>query len=280
MRELFDILFYDFRQYALLIIFSLISMGLLVNQDAEALRSIRAASLEIFGAIETPPKIWNQYFGLANENMDLLATNARLSAEANRMRVAQVENEKLRQLLKCKQETPRPLQFAFVVDRTFHPERNLFMIDVGESDGIEFGMAVITDKGLVGRVILSSWHFSIVQPVINTDFKVSVVSEQSRLYGIVHWTGGDIAAAQLLYIPKGKPLQIGEQVLTTEFSSFANARVALGNVESVEIRDGEFFQFVKIRLAVDFGSLEHVFVDLQKPNAEQDHLRSRYKKFQ
>lgn len=280
MRQLLDILFYDFRQFALLVFFSLISLGLLVNRDSETLRRVRGASIEVFGAIETPLKVWNWYFGLVDENAELLATNTRLSAEVNRMRASQVENKTLRGLLNCKEETARPLQLAFVVDRTFHAERNLFMIDAGESDGVEFGMAVITDKGLAGRVVLSSSHFSIIQPVINTDFKVSVVSEQSRLNGIVHWTGGDIGVAQLLYIPKGKSVEIGEQVLTTEFSSFANARIALGSVESVEIRDGEFFQSVKIRLAVDFSTLEHLFVDLQKPNAEQEELRARYKEFQ
>ncbi|MFN3345618.1 MAG: rod shape-determining protein MreC [Chloroherpetonaceae bacterium] len=280
MRQLLDFIIYDFRQYILLIVFCLISLGLLVNRDTPALHAIRGASVELFGAIETPLKTWNRYFGLLDENAALLATNAELSAEVSRMRTAQVENEKLRQMLNCKAETPRKLHFAHVVDRTFHPERNLFMIDAGSQDGVEIGMAVLTDKGLAGRIILTSPHFAIVQPVINSDFKVSVVSEKTRLLGVVHWTGGDITEARLLHIPASRKVEIGEQLLTTEFSSFANANIVVGNIERAEVSSNDLFQRIRVRLSVDFSTLEHVFIDLTKPNVEQSQLRARYREFQ
>jgi len=280
MRQLLDFIIYDFRQYILLVFFCLISLGLLVNRDTPALHAIRGASVELFGAIETPLKIWNRYFGLIDENAALLATNAELNAEVSRMRTAQIENEKLRALLNCKLETPRTLHFAHVVDRTFHPERNLFTIDAGSEDSVEVGMAVLTDKGLVGRIILTSPHFALVQPIINSDFKVSVVSEKMRLLGVVHWTGGDIAIAKLLHIPVSRKIEIGERLLTTEFSSFANANIPVATVELAEINDNDLFQRVTVRLAVDFSTLEHVFVDLTKPNIEQNQLRARYKEFQ
>ncbi len=280
MRQLLDFIIYDFRQYILLVVFCLLSLGLLVNRDTPTLRVIRGASVELFGAIETPLKIWNRYFGLVEENATLLATNAELLAEVSRMRTAQIENEKLRQLLNCKAETPRALHFAHVVDRTFHPERNLFMIDAGSEDGVEIGMAVLTDKGLAGRIILTSPHFAIFQPIINSDFKVSVVSEKTRLLGVVHWTGGDIRLSQLLHIPVSRKVEIGERLLTTEFSSFANANIPVGTVEKAETSDNDLFQRVRIVLSVDFSTLEHVFVDLTKPNVEQNQLRARYREFQ
>jgi rod shape-determining protein MreC len=280
MRQLLDFIIYDFRQYILLVFFCLLSLGLLVNRDTPALRVIRGASVELFGTIETPLKTWNRYFGLIDENAALLASNAELSAEASRMRTAQIENEKLRALLNCKLETPRTLHFAHVVDRTFHPERNLFTIDAGSEDSVEVGMAVLTDKGLVGRIILTSPHFAIVQPIINTDFKVSVVSEKTRLLGVVHWTGGDIAHSQLLHIPTSRKIEVGERLLTTEFSSFANANIRVGAVEQAEISDNDLFQHIRVSLSVDFSTLEHVFVDLTKPSVEQNQLRARYKEFQ
>ncbi|MFQ3598995.1 MAG: rod shape-determining protein MreC [Chloroherpetonaceae bacterium] len=280
MRQLLDFIIYDFRQYILLVVFCLLSLGLLVNRDTPTLRVIRGASVELFGIIETPLKIWNRYFGLIDENATLLATNAELSAEASRMRAAQIENEKLRELLNCKAETPRALHFAHVVDRTFHPERNLFMIDAGSQDGVEIGMAVLTDKGLAGRIILTSPHFAIVQPIINADFKVSVVSEKTRLLGVVHWTGGDIAHSQLLHIPTSRKIEVGERLLTTEFSSFANANIPVGTVEQAETSDNDLFQRIRVQLSVDFSTLEHVFVDLTKPSVEQNQLRARYKEFQ
>jgi rod shape-determining protein MreC len=280
MRQLLDFIIYDFRQYILLVVFCLLSLGLLVNRDTPSLRVIRGASVELFGTIELPLKIWNRYFGLIDENAALLATNAELSAEASRMRTAQIENEKLRRLLDCKAETPRTLHFAHVVDRTFHPERNLFTIDAGAEDNVEVGMAVLTDKGLAGRVILTSPHFAVVQPIINADFKISVVSEKTRLLGVVHWTGGDIARSQLLHIPTSRRIEIGERLLTTEFSSFANANIRVGTVEQAETSDNDLFQRIRVSLSVDFSTLEHVFVDLTKPSIEQNQLRARYKEFQ
>ncbi len=280
MRQLLELLLYDFRQYLVLVLCCLISLGLLVNCDTPVLHAIRGASIELFGMIEMPFSAWNRYFGLMEENAALLATNAELCAEVSRMRSAQVENEKLRALLNCKLQTPRPLHFAHVVDRTVHPERNLFMIDAGAQDGVENGMAVLTDKGLVGRVVLTSPHFAIVQPVVNSDFKVSVVSEKTRLFGVVHWAGGDIAVAELLHIPVSRRIEVGERLLTTEFSTFANANLPVGTVEHVEASNSDLFLRITVRLAVDFSTLEHVFVDLTKPNIEKDYLRARYKEFQ
>ncbi|NTW49785.1 MAG: rod shape-determining protein MreC [Chlorobiales bacterium] len=269
---------YDFREYLLLILYSLISLGLFASQDSAALRIMRSASLELFSTLEGGLTFFSRYVSVMGENDRLREQNMTLSAQTNLIRNAQAENERLRSLLNFQQKTGASLKIARVVDRTFGTLRNLLTINIGSSDGIKPDMAVLTDRGLVGRVVLVSPHYALVQPIINPDFRVSVVSEKTRALGVISWQGPDEGVATLLHVPVSTKLENGDYLYTTDFSTFASPNVFVGQIETIE--EDNYFYRVKVKLGVDFTTLTEVFVDLRTVEREKMELHEQYKQFQ
>jgi rod shape-determining protein MreC len=280
MKRILEFFILDVREYALLVACCLISLGLFVNKESPSLSAMRKAGVEIFGALETPLTIVSRYTALKSKNDALQEENLILSGDVNRLRNALRENETLRELLTVKQSKPYPLKTARIIERTFHPTHNLLMINLGSADSIAVGMPVINEKGLVGRVTLTAPNYALVQPVINADFRVSVVTEKTGRLGVVNWKGSDETLAQLEHIPVSRDVEIGEKVITTDFSTFANAGVAVGTVEKVDASPGDPFRRITIRLAADFSSADLVFVELKKNDAERGDLRMKEKQMQ
>jgi len=104
-------------------------------------------------------------------------------------------------------------------------------------------------------------------PVINSDFKVSVVSGKSNSMGLLSWNGGNESIAQIEHIPISSNLKLNEQVLTSDFSTFASRGIPVGKV--VRIQPDKLFYTVEVKLAVDFSSLTHVLIAPLKIETEK-----------
>jgi len=76
--------------------------------------------------------------------------------------------------------------------------------------------------------------------------------------GVLAWKGGREDMATVDHVPISSSLKLGEEMLTTSFSTFAVPGLPVGRV--VSITQGVLFSTVTIRLAVDFSSLNHVIV--------------------
>ncbi len=279
MKRLLEFLILDFREFLLLTFFCLVSLALVANKDTPALRGIRSAGLEAFSAIEARIVTIQKYFGLVGENNMLRERNAELAVEVSIARNAVLENEQLKRFLAYRHESRYPLKLAQIIDRTFNAERNLLMINVGSDDSITVNMPVLTDKGLVGRVILVSPNYALVQPIINRDFKVGVVTEKTRTAGVLSWKPSEHLAT-VEHVLLSSEIQAGERLLTAEFSSFVGANVPVGVVQHIDRKAGQLFYKIDVALAVEFDKLNYVFVQLRPPSKEKETMQKRFKEFQ
>ena len=159
---------------------------------------------------------------------------------------------------------------ARVVNRKFSDRENMLMINAGSNDGIKKDMTVLTPDGLVGRISSVSEHFAKVMPVINTDFKVAVVSEKSNSMGVLSWNGVKEFIAQIEHIPISSSLKLNEQMYTSDFSTFSIRGIPVGKV--VSITPDKLFYIVEIKLAVDFSSLTQVLIAPLKVDPEKIEL--------
>ncbi|MBC8043461.1 MAG: rod shape-determining protein MreC [Rhizobacter sp.] len=279
MRRVLDILL-DFKEYLALVVLCSISLGLFARSESLAIRGFRSFGLEVFGTAESGITFITRYFGLGSENERLLQSNRELSGEVNLLRSAREENERLKTLLAYKASATYPVKLARVIDRTFGSDRNLLTLNLGSADSVNVDMPVVTDRGLVGRVVLVSAHYAVVMPVINRDFKVPVYNERTRIYGIISWQGGDEQKAALQNMPVSSSLKSGDRLLTTDFSTFAAPNTPVGTVEKFEVFQGQIFYKTDARLAVDFTAIDQVFIEMRPPESERDSLKVRAKEFQ
>ena len=89
--------------------------------------------------------------------------NLQLSDERAKIRQAIVENDKLRKMLEFKKEHDKELITSDIIGKTTTEVRNFATINRGENEGIQVGMPVVTDAGLVGLIVGTSANFSVVR---------------------------------------------------------------------------------------------------------------------
>ena len=128
-------------------------------------------------------------------------------------------------------------------------------IDKGRAHGVKTDSAVITASGIVGRVILSSNFFSIVQLITDSQSAVGVMVESTRRQGIVKGTGG--RDLDLDYIDDDNDLKEGDKFLTSGLDRIYPKGLPLGVITSVGSRRG-LIRAVGIRPSADLGRLEEV----------------------
>lgn len=148
---------------------------------------------------------------------------------------------------------------ASVIGRDTSPAIRSIIIDKGVSDGVIVGMPVESARGLVGRVFRTTDRSA--QVVLITDNASAVAARlgTSRATGIMK--GGGVGGSMSIdWIDLKHQVEVGEVVLTSGLGGKFPQDIVIGRVGEVERREAELFQRAVIQPAVDFQSLEIVFV--------------------
>jgi len=253
--------------YLLLLLYCSIAL-LAVRFERDNLASrISGSAKEIEASINERIMSYGYLLNLRKENERLMRLNTELLSQSLR-------NERLLSDAKARSALLADSSFdtagyvvARVIDRKFSARENMLMINAGKNQGIRPDMAVLTPKGLVGRVVSVTERYAAIMPLIHTDFKVSVISSESNAMGILAWNGGAEHLASIEHVPISSPLKQGEEILTTDFSTFSPGGIPVGRV--VRIRPDKLFYTIDIRLAVDFSTLSYVLVAPAKKDQEK-----------
>ena len=216
------------------------------------------------------------FFSLTKVNEDLTLRNYYLERQVTQLRRLYAESQQtidsteMKGLQHLNQYKLIP---AKVVSSELHKRNNLMTIDKGEADGVEVGMGVACGKGIVGVVYLTSSHYSVVIPVLNTQSsRISCAIRGHGYFGVLRWYGGDAGTAFVEDIPRHARFKRGDWVETNGYSSIFPAGVLVGQIEEVyNSRDGLSYK-LKVRLSTDFGNLRDVMVISDRTIAERMRL--------
>lgn len=242
--------------------FSLMSFGNLAQ-----LGGFRAVVVGSIGWIQSLFAWVPNPVALKSENLALRELNLQLSVESARSRQAMVENVTLRRMLELPKLTEYKLIAADVSGKTTTQLRNYATINKGTRDGVKEGMSCITDAGLVGRIIGTSEHYAVIQLLLNRDTRVAAKVQRSRVDGIITWDGESYLS--LKDVPKSFDVQVGDVILTSNYSSRYPSNIVVGRVMRVEEENNTLFRRVVVEPAVNFSTLEQVYVVNYVPDAER-----------
>jgi rod shape-determining protein MreC len=196
-----------------------------------------------------------------NEELQGLADN--LMIENVRLKEVESENETLRRLLNFAQANPtHSYRAAEVTGRVIGRDPSNFLsyltIDSGSQQGIERGMPVVTERGLVGRITDIGSNWARVMLIIDPSSSVNALIQTSRATGVVE---GQVGGSLLMkYIPQGEAANVNDIVLTSGLGGNFPKKLIIGQVTAVHQRDIEMFQQADIRPTVDFNNLEIVLI--------------------
>ena len=159
---------------------------------------------------------------------------------------------------------------AEVVGKPTLQLRNYVTIDRGAKDGITIGMPVITPAVLVGRIVGMNDNFAIALLVINADSRIAARTLRARNTGILFWDKEERLLLQNVPAVLTQPL--GDTVITSGLSSIYPEDIVIGTIEKVEEEQGTLYHRVTVKPAVNFATLEEVFVVLHVPETSRIEL--------
>ncbi len=223
---------------------------------------------------------WNSsivtFFSLKEVNRQLTTRNFYLERQVTQLR--KLYAEKTGTLTQQeKQELDSLSQYQLISAKVISNETdrkdNLITIDKGHADGVEEGMGVACGNGIVGVTYLTSTHYSIVIPVLNShSSRISCAIRGHGYFGVLRWYGGDAGYAYVEDIPRHARFKRGDWVETNGYSSIFPAGVLVGKVvKAFNSSDGLSYR-LKIRLSTDFGNLRDVVVISDKSIGERMRL--------
>jgi rod shape-determining protein MreC len=274
------IFFLRFREYLILSILIITSLILIYQNNNIQLRQIRSISVQVIGFFQERfsgilKAIWIPHLlSISKENQILRESNVILSEEVSRLREATLENIRLRSLLNFKQRSNYNLISAKIVGKTLTSYRNYITLNVGLKDGLNVNMPIITDKGLVGKIVGVSEGYAIGQILRNKDFRASAIDERSRVSGIVGWEGAEYF--NMNEVAKNLDIKVGDLIITSEYSSIFSPNIPIGIVSDISYDTGNLFQRIHIKSNVDFSTLEEIFIINSQPDSSRTILENQF----
>lgn len=264
-----------FKEYVVLSLCILVSTFLLTLNDAPQLRSIRSGAVVAVGVVQDLFSFLPNYFSLRTQNRVLRERNLHLAAEVSLLRESRLENIRLRKLLGLKERSQFRFIAANVVGKHRQPLRSTITLDVGERDGVRYNMPIVSDAGLLGRIVATGDRYAIGQLMLHKEFRASVMVERERVDCILYWGGGDNFL--LRNVPRTANLRVGDVVTTSGFSTIFPPGIRVGVIAAVRQDQGALFKSIEVEPAADFSRLEEVFVILHAPDSSRLALEQRVK---
>ncbi len=152
---------------------------------------------------------------------------------------------------------------------------NLITINVGELDGVRPEMGVVSGTGIVGIVYMTSPHYSIVMPLLNSHSNISCRLRGTEYFGYLKWDGQHPLYTVLDDIPRHARFKVGDIVETSGFSNVFPPGLFIGKVEKIENSDDGLSYKLRVHLSIDFARLHDVAVIAQQFQAEVRTLEQR-----
>lgn len=229
----------------------------------------------VAGSVQRVSSSVTQYFSLTDVNRQLTERNLMLERQVNELTALAEQRAGdsllLRQVLS--QSTPDvKVVPAKVVSNSLDKLNNFITIDKGEADGVKKDMGVVCGTGVVGIVYLTSAHYSVVIPLLSAASNVSCIIRKRGYFGYMHWEGGATDVAYMDDIPRHARFNLGDEVVTSGYSSVFPQGIMVGKVLHVyNSADGMSYRAM-VKLSTNFGRLRDVCVITDHTTLERKSL--------
>ena len=253
------------------ILLEIVSFSLIIrhNEYQRAIFSESASTL--FGNISSTITSIKDYFRLKEINESLAKENILLK---NRLEAYEFLQDTIIQRTVVEGSIP---VYEYIgakqVNATYNRTKNYITLNRGRKNGLQKEMAVCTPEGIVGLIQDLSDHFAVVIPLINVDARISAKIKKNNYYGSLQWDGNDYAYSYLNDIPYHVEVNAGDTIVTSGLSKIFPEGIVVGYVESVDKETANFLK-IKVKLAVDFKRINHVYVILNNKKNEQTSLEA------
>lgn len=277
MRALLDFLT-KYHHWLLLIVLEGLSFTLLFQFNHYHSSVWMTTANAVAGKIHAWEENALRYISLGDVNEALMRRNLILEQhnEALTRRITQLTHDSTQaEVTQARHMAGITMVPAHVITNSVLRRNNFITIDRGEADGIEPEMGVVCGTGIVGIIFMTSPHYAIVQPLLNSHSSISCRLRGSSYFGYLKWEGGSPLYAVLDDIPRHARFKVGDTVETSGFSSVFPPGIFIGKVASIENSSDGLSYRLRVHLGIDFTRLQDVSVVTQQFHSELHELEHR-----
>ena len=183
------------------------------------------------------------------------------------------ENDRLRALVQWKSRQVWNLHFARVMVEDPANWWRSIHLDAGEKQGVSVDDPVLTDQGLVGKVVSVSKNRSRVALLGAPNCQAAAVILQSKSRGIIAASprGGiiDRQIVALEHLPNDAPLESGLEVETSGAGDVFPEGIPIGRLIDSQSSEFDLYPRARVRLWVDLDRLKEVWVIIDEGGEER-----------
>ena len=263
MQQIFNFIFKNSTR--LLFLLLLITSLTLTIQSHSYHRStvVNSANVASGTVYEEMNKV-RSYFNLRSQNNKLARENAALRKMLFNKKdsTSTLEKDSLKGYDKIEVIQSR------VINNSYNVPENYLTINSGALQGIKPDMGVINSQGIVGIVEKVSSNYATVFSVLNVKSKINAKVKKSNHFGSLIWNAKNAGYAQLIEIPRLASVKKGDTIVTGGSSRIFPENIPVGIIDKVYTDKVTNYYTLNIRLFSDMTNLDHVYIILNKDNAE------------
>jgi rod shape-determining protein MreC len=238
-----------FLRLVVVVVIALILMALdhRFNQ-MQAARSVGATVLyPLQIAVDAPIQFSRRLLESFSSREKLLIENRILRSELNELRARQLrfdalqlENDRLRALLKTSSRATERVQIAKLLAVDLDPFRQQIVINKGKADQVYAGQPLLHADGVIGQILVPNWNSSTAMLISDPGHALPVVVARTGLRALAVGTGNS-RRLNLRHVPPQEDIDTGDLLLTSGLGGRFPADYPVARIVRVDHLPGQPF---------------------------------------
>lgn len=196
------------------------------------------------------------YFNAGTQNAEL-----RREMEVARIRLAEAdavkaENQRLKGLLGLSDGDAKPVAVARLVGSTATSGRRHAYISAGAGDGVQPGMPVVSERGVIGRVLETGRNSARVLLLTDSESVLPVRRANDNIIAFAEGRGDGLLRIRLVNLGVN-PLKVGDLMVTSGAGGYYRPGVAVAVIAKIT-PDGGIAQLIAEPGATNFVAVEPI----------------------
>ncbi len=195
---------------------------------------------------------------IKKNNRKLKTENQLIKSRLTLMKEIELENKRLKAILKFKETRSFQFIVAQVIGRDPISEYQLITINRGQNHGLKKKMIVTNENGVIGYIFRVLPRVSQVILLTDPHAVIPAVIQRSRVYGLVE--GSNTQNCKLKYLKRRDDVKKGDIIVTSGLLNLSLAGLPIGTVTNIKKQKYDLTQEVTVTPFINSSRLEEVFI--------------------
>lgn len=236
---------------------------------AEALRPFQKGASAVTNFIADSWQFLSDVRNVYRDNQQLQEELEKYAGIDLRLLEIEQENLRLRNLLQFQEAVEHQVLPAQVIGRNPSNWFSTLTIDKGVKHGIKVDMPVVTNQGLVGKVVEVDPSHAKVQLLISPSSGISAIVQRTRDNGVLIGLSNPVGYTRITRLNQYADIQEGDVIISSPLTGIYPKGLVIGRVVEVYDDPVSLERSALVRPEVDFERLEEVLIIVNYDSADE-----------